>query len=470
MPNALAFLMLLIWPAVTAMLFRRLPVERAFIWTILGGYLILPPLVLFDLPLIPPLDKHSIPALCAFFALWLQQGHMPSLVPQSLLAKVMLAIFLLSGMGTVLTNNDPIIIGVVYLPALPTSEVVIGVASQFLAVLPMLLAQDLLKRPEHIREIVLAMVIAGLLYSVPMLIEVRLSPQINIWVYGFFQHSFEQMIRYGGYRPIVFLQHGLWVALFAFTAAACALLLLKIEQTRRARYFAATIYLAVVLVLCKSAGSLIYMVCFAPLVLFTGQRMQIRIAAIVALVVVLYPILRGGGLVPTDAIFSQAVALDEERSRSLAFRLMNEDVLLERAAERPIFGWGGWARNHLHDPVSGQLATVIDGLWVVAIGASGWAGYLGLFGLLTLPLFFLVQRAKSLDLASAPYVAPLALLLAFNLVDLIPNATLVSYTWLIAGALLGYASSRDTAPAPAVASTKVPKEAAPWAKKPAPAA
>jgi len=44
-------------------------------------------------------------------------------------------------------------------------------------------------------------------------------------------------------------------------------------------------------------------------------------------------------------------------------------------------------------------------------------------------------------------VTILALILAVNLVDLLPNATLVPLTWLIAGALLGHAESlaRDTA-------------------------
>ncbi|MCL4676893.1 MAG: hypothetical protein KJZ59_13005 [Pararhodobacter sp.] len=38
-------------------------------------------------------------------------------------------------------------------------------------------------------------------------------------------------------------------------------------------------------------------------------------------------------------------------------------------------------------------------------------------------------------------VSTLALILAVNLVDLLPNATLIPMTWLIAGALLGYAET-----------------------------
>ena len=54
MPNGLAYLMLLIWPGIAALLFRALPVERALIWSILGAYLILPPVANFDAPLVPP--------------------------------------------------------------------------------------------------------------------------------------------------------------------------------------------------------------------------------------------------------------------------------------------------------------------------------------------------------------------------------------------------------------------------------
>ncbi|WP_108395449.1 hypothetical protein [Devosia submarina] len=464
MPNSFAYVMLSIWPLVVVALFRRLPLERAFIWTILGGYLFLPPVAYLDVPLFPPLTKHAIPALCALVAIWMHQGHMPRLLPHSMLARLALTVFMFSGVGTVLTNTDPQITGVVYLQPMAMIEVIIGIISQFLVILPMLLAQDILRRPEHIREVMLALVIAGLLYSVPMLIEVRLSPQINVWIYGFFQHSFQQMIRYGGFRPIVFLEHGLWVALFAFMAVGSAFTMLRKEATRRAAYLAMALYLALVLALCKSAGSLLLAACFVPLVLFVGQRMQIRIAAILALIVISYPMLRGGGFIPTETILSQTTATDVDRAQSLEFRLVNEDMLLDRAAERPVFGWGGWGRNHLHDPVTGRTLTTVDGLWIGAIGSSGWAGYLGLFGLLTLPLFLLAKQAGSLDLGRAVYVAPLALLLSFNLVDLIPNATLTPVSWLIVGALLGYAGKQEYT-AKTVLDIERPAQPAPWARE-----
>ncbi|WEK03726.1 MAG: hypothetical protein P0Y65_16235 [Candidatus Devosia phytovorans] len=456
------------------MLFRRLPLERAFIWSILGGYLILPPVVNFDPPVLPPFDKHSIPALSALFALWARQGQFPSLLPQSKLARLSLAVFMLSGIGTVLSNGDALIDGAAYRPGMGTSEVLASMLSQLYLVLPLLLAQNVLRTPAAMRELVFALVVAGLAYSIPMLIEVRLSPQINIWVYGFFQHSFAQMIRYGGFRPIVFLEHGLWVAFLAFMTFAAAVSMLRNEADKRARYFAIALYLAAVLVLCKSAGAIIYALCFAPLALFASRRTQIRIAAVLAFIVILYPMLRGGGLIPIDAIMGEATSMDADRSQSLGFRLANEDVLLARAAERPLFGWGGWGRNHVHDPVTGRVMTVTDGLWVGVIGASGWLGYLGFFGLLTLPLFELAAKTRKKAVEIDPYLAVLALILGASLVDLIPNATLVTVTWMIAGAIFGHmqwkaspsAVGSTTAPVPSIAATLRP---APWATKRKPA-
>jgi len=51
------------------------------------------------------------------------------------------------------------------------------------------------------------------------------------------------------------------------------------------------------------------------------------------------------------------------------------------------------------------------------------------------------------DIAETPYLGALALMLAFNMIDLIPNATLTPLTWLLTGALLGYAEKLARVPA-----------------------
>ncbi len=77
---------------------------------------------------------------------------------------------------------------------------------------------------------------------------------------------------------------------------------------------------------------------------------------------------------------------------------------------------------------------------MILIGSFGWVGFLAEFGLLTLPILMFWRKAAFGDPAAIPPLAgPLLLMLAINVVDLIPNATVTSLTWLIAGAMLGYA-------------------------------
>ena len=317
------------------------------------------------------------------------------LLPTSTIGRALMLLFVVSPVMTVLTNPDPIYFTLTAIPGLRIHDFIAAVATQAIAILPFFLARRFLATEAAQREILVALVVAGLAYSVPMLIEVRLSPQINTWVYGFFQHDFIQMMRYGGFRPIVFLPHGLWAAFFALMALVAAVGLLRFgPPQRRASYMAAAGYLGVVLLLCKSAAVLVYAALLLPTVRLLSVRQQIRIAAALALFAVLFPLLRGADLVPVDWIVAQAEAVSEERAGSLQFRLDNEDALLARASERPLFGWGSWGRNLIHDPYSGELVSTTDGRWIIVIGTLGWCGYIVEFGLLALPLLMLARAER----------------------------------------------------------------------------
>ncbi len=186
MPNPFAFLMLAIWPLVTVALFRRLPASRALIAALLAGYLFLPesPAV-FDLPLAPPLNKHNIPALSAFVvSLWLY-GKQGPFLPQSLVGKVLVLTFILSPMLTVATNGEPVFYGNIGLPGLGPKDAIALALQQFLLMLPFLMARQHLAGGGAQKDILMALMIGGLVYSIPMLIETRLSPQLNNWIYGY---------------------------------------------------------------------------------------------------------------------------------------------------------------------------------------------------------------------------------------------------------------------------------------------
>jgi hypothetical protein len=442
-PNALAYLMLAIWPLVTFVLYTRVDPARALIWTVLAGYLVLPPVAVFNLPVVPDLDKYSIPSLAALaMVLFVRREHV-AVLPEAWVGRGLIGLFVLSPFATVLSNGDVIPIEAGDLPGQTIYDSVAAVANQAIAVLPFFLARRYLATPVAMQAIVMALVAAGLAYSVPMLLESRLSPQLNLWIYGFFQHDFFQTIRFGGYRPVVFLPHGLWVAFFALMCVLAAAVAFRVGPAEnRPKQMAIAVYLLAMLVVCKSAGPLVYAVGLVPVILLVGRRAQVMLAAVLAVVVVAYPLLRGLHVVPLDDIVRVATGFDANRGYSLQFRINNEELLLGRAEERPWFGWGGYGRNLLMDPVTGRTLTIADGAWIIALGIYGWMGYIAQFGLLALPLVLLGREAwASRSAVFSPFACAVALIYAANMVDMLPNATLIPFTWLMGGALLGYAEA-----------------------------
>src|SRR6056297_3140853 len=65
MSNSFAAIVLYSWPLLVFILFRRLSLREALIWTFLAGYLLLPLRTGFDLPGLPPVDKNLVAALSA---------------------------------------------------------------------------------------------------------------------------------------------------------------------------------------------------------------------------------------------------------------------------------------------------------------------------------------------------------------------------------------------------------------------
>ncbi|MBM1556504.1 hypothetical protein JQV19_07535 [Sulfitobacter mediterraneus] len=452
MPNGFAYLMLLIWPLVCLWLFRKMPLQRALIWSILGGYLFLPPLAEFNLPLVPSMDKVSIPNLSVVLILMFSLKEKLHIWPQGWIGRVLVAGLVLSAIPTVMTNRDPILFEVLrdadpiiflvdQLPGQSVRDVGAVVLSQVLTLVPFLLARQFLADEKGLHEVLLAFMVGGLIYSIPSLFEIQFSPVTNIWIYGFFQHSFEQMIRDGGYRPIVFLPHGLWLAIFVVTSLiAAAALVRNGPAEKRFKGYLIVGYLAVLLVLCKSLASFAYGVALTPVALFIPSRWQIRLAVFFAVVAVGYPMLRNLDVVPTEAILAQAAEISDERAQSLAYRFNNEDQLLVRAAEKPAFGWGGWGRSLVRHSETGDILTVPDGRWIIVFGTFGWVGYICEFGLLALPLLMMglyVSRRRPQTIS--PFVAPLCLILGVTLMDMLLNATLTPLTWLTAGAIMGHA-------------------------------
>lgn len=461
--NSVALLALMTWPLIIVLMFRFMTLERALIWSLLGGYMLLPQVTEINFPAIPAFNKTSIPNLTAFVVIIAMSGKMPQLLPQTLIGRALVMLLVLSPALTVLNNLEPVRFGyqligglVIFdpgeleraeLPALRFYDSASELARQLIVMVPFFLARHYLRTEAAMTEILRALVVGGLIYALPMLFEVRFSPQLHTWLYGFFQHDFIQAMRAGGFRPFVFMPHGLWVAFFAFMAAMAgvALTMIAVKEKRRQMVLVSLILIALV-PLCKSLGVILYSLLLIPALLFLPARVHLLFGLLVSVLVLAYPMMRGAGLIPTQALVERVEQFNPDRAQSLEYRFDNEDRVIAHVRDKPLLGWGGWGRFMPHDPETGTSRVVVDGLWVITIGQFGWLGYLALFGLLVLPLLSLWRQANRAQAPPLPLtVSTLVLIYAANLLDLLPNATLVPFSLLIGGALLGYAEELRTA-------------------------
>src|SRR5689334_15199358 len=433
LPSTIAFL---IWPIVALVLYRRQSVTRATLWTILGAQLFLPPNVYYKFEMIPYFDKGSIAVFSAFIGCLFVAGRRIRFVRQLGLAEFLIFLVIFSPVVTALLNSDPVQIGRTDLPGVGLYDGLSSALSQFVMVLPLLLGRELLRSPEDTLEILRTIVIAGLIYSLPMLFELRMSPVLSIWVYGITPGEMQQAFRDGGYRPIVFIGHGLGVAFYTMMSVVAAMALWRARiRVWRLPSSGVAIYLAILLYLCKTAASLIYGTLGAALIRFAKPRLQLQIAMVLTTIVLIYPLLRSADLVPTDAIVQNIAVISEERAGSLKTRFDQEQLLLAHAHDRIVFGWGRFGRSRLE-------GSVTDGAWVIILGQFGLVGFLALFGLISLPVFRAASALKFVKSNEESVLfAGLSLIVTFKIFDLVPNSGLEPWAMLLIGALLGRAEA-----------------------------
>ena len=435
---------LLIWPLIGGIFFRILSLPAAVCATFFGGYLLLPTKFQFDMPLIPALDKHTIPALTVLGFVWFltrppvgplakpAPPSMPGWIPRNKMILLLLGFLLFGSFGTALTNGDPKSYGITYLPGLRPYDGLSEVLQLVFMLIPFFIARKVLATPDAQKTLLFVLVVAAFAHSFLALYEIRMSPQLNRMVYGFFPHSWLQHVRGGGFRPLVFLNHGLWLAIFNSVAVLAAFGLMRGESTKKKYLFLFFgVWLLMTLLMSRALGALIITMMLLPIVLFMPRRLQVMTAASLAILILMFPVLRAAGVIPVDGIVSIAESIDTNRAGSLQFRLENEDILLEKANSRALFGWGGWGRNRVYDE-AGRDISITDGGWIIHIGFGGWIRYLGIFGLMGWGIIALLFRKPPDRIALT-----LAVMMAANLVDLIPNNGVSPLTWLMTGALCG---------------------------------
>jgi hypothetical protein len=301
-----------------------------------------------------------------------------------------------------------------------------------------------------LRELAAAIVIGALMYAPLCLYEIRMSPQLHRMVYGYHQHSFNQTYRFGGYRPTVFMQHGLMVGMWMSMAALLAAWLWKSGAVRtlvRVPFWMMAAGLGVVAIMCKSLGAAALLAGgLAALFATSLARTRLAVAALV-LAAPGYLVARIAFDWNAQQVVDVAMAINADRAESLAGRIENEELLKRRAEERLAFGWGGWGRSRVYDD-EGEDITTTDSQWIIAFGQTGMVGLVALTAAVLLPPAVLAARlrARAWSNTVAAPAAGLAVVLILYSIDNLLNAMVNPVFILAAGGLAGALHAAGVSP------------------------
>ena len=218
-------------------------------------------------------------------------------------------------------------------------------------------------------------------------------------------------MRDGGFRPMVFMQHGLMVSMWMGMTALIGVWLWKSKTVRQIADVPMYVLVPVLVFtayLCKSKYALLlFATGIAALYLSKWLRTKWVVLALL-MIPPTYMYLRAEGIVTGQSLIAEAKSLfGEDRSLSLAVRINNENELAKRAMERPWFGWGGWGAARVTDDNGKDLVT--DSLWIITIGKAGWIGLAGLTAMLLLPMILVCFDWRA-ELWTHPLVAPVVVL------------------------------------------------------------
>jgi hypothetical protein len=307
---------------------------------------------------------------------------------------------------------------------------------------PYLLGRVYFSEPGALRDLAVALVAATLAYVPLCLWEVRMSPQLHATVYGFQPFgSFVQAIRFGGYRPSVFMAHGLMLGMFMTSGTLIALWIWRTHVCKDLwgvpiGWLCAA--LGMTTLLCKSTGAAALLV-LGLAVLEAARRLRSSVPLLILLALPpAYCVARTSGWTGRPLVSLSEELVNQDRAASVEFRIVNEDQLIAKALQRPWLGWARWGRSRVYDE-SGKDVSIIDGLWILTLGTSGLVGLAALGVALALPALLLVSlfpgRQWS-DTRLAP-TAALAVAGALGMIDDVFNAMLSPIFPLIVGSLVG---------------------------------
>lgn len=428
-PNFLVPVVLVAFLAAVAASFLLLEPRRAVLTTLLGGWLFVPHFSDRYALLIVHTKEAFVPTAVLLGSLVLDQRRWRGFRPA--LLDLPVAVLCLEPFVTAFQND------------LGVREAVAAMLDTTMAWgAPYLLGRTYFGHPRALRHLAIALAVAALVYAPFCLFEIKMSPQLQPELYGFRSENYTTMFRFGGFRPSVFMQSGLAVAMFMALGTLSALWLWRTKAVSRLGGLAAPFAcgaLLVTTILCRSTGA-IALLAVGAAVLEATRHLRTRILLLVlAAVPPVYCASRLAGWDAGQLVQLSARIVNPERAASVQFRIDNERLLIRRALMRPWLGWGRFGRSlQVATEEGSRRWAIVDSMWIIVFGVAGLVGLIALGALLLVPPLVFLRTFPPWywpDPRLAPAAAMAMALLVWAIDDLL-NAMMTPVFPAVAGALV----------------------------------
>lgn len=402
------------WPLVAVLLFATLQPRQAVLASMIGSWLFLP-IAEYSIPGLPDYTKASAATLGVLAGtLIFESARIFSFRPHWIDAPIIL--FCLWSATSSLTTGM----------GLWDATSVIVQQTIFWG-LPYFFGRIYFADLHTCREFAIAIVVGGLIYIPLCLIEIRLSPQLHKWIYGYYQHSFAQTIRFGGFRPTVFMQHGLAVAMWMINATLLAMWLRATGSVRRLGGVPLEVLVLVMLLTCvllKSTGALALLL--LGIVALFVSRVQNRSWPLFLLIAIA-PVWMIGRTVDwfNGRFVSELfMIVSAERAGSFSVRLDQEDEIIKTALQHPIFGGNSWGPG-------------ADQWWLLCFRNFGAVGLAAFSAVFLLPGLVLLHRStvRKMSLPDWAPVTGMIVIAALYMIDNLANGMPNPIFTMTAGAM-----------------------------------
>lgn len=422
------------WLPLVLGLFMIMPPKRAVLWAFFLAWLFLP-MAKYDLPKVPDYTKMSATCYGVVLGVMIFDfGRLTMFRPKLIdLPIVIFCIF------------TPILSAYTNRPALTLYDGLSeSIALSTAWLLPYFIGRLYFTDLKDMRTLALCFLAGALAYAPICWFEARFSPQLHRLLYGFHQHHFVHALRGGfffHYRPRGFMQSGLMTATWMCSAALIAWCFwIGKTKINFGKWVPSALLIMLILVptaiIGKGMGAML--LAFGGFgVLLMTKYLNTRVFMIALLCVApMFALTRAQGLWDGSSVIAEIEKVNPDRAWSLQYRFDNDTVLVKKAVQRPVFGWGGYGRNLVRSQ-DGEKMAITDGMWILLLGKMGFVGLFSFMLALAMPTILFVKRYPP-RMWLTPAVAPaagLATVLALYQIDCLFNAMENPLFFLLAGGM-----------------------------------